>query len=159
MADNKFSGPLPKDGEYRIRVYLMRGPAHAGETARFQLGVKIAAANAAPAHNREDSALRAGRGEFDASGRLPCARHKGQPMGQCAFGVARDGNGTATVVVTLLDGRKRIIFFERGRPSGSDWSQADGGSGQFSATKEADLNLVRIGDERFEIVDAVVSGG
>lgn len=157
MAGNRFSGPLPKDGEYRIRVYLMRGPAQSGETARFQLDIDIAAA--ATTAKREDSALRAGRGAFDARGAIPCAQHKGQPTTQCAIGVARDGGGTATVVVSLPDGRKRILFFEGGRPTGSDWSQADGGSGDFSTRKESDLNLIRIGDERYEVPDAVPSGG
>jgi heat shock protein HslJ len=40
-----------------------------------------------------DSALRAGQGQFDATGPLPCAFAPGQPMGQCEFGVARTGGG------------------------------------------------------------------
>ena len=31
--------------------------------------------------------------------------------------------------------------------------------GEFSATSESDLNIIRIGQERYEIPDAVVSGG
>jgi hypothetical protein len=106
----------------------------------------------------DDSALRAGEGRFDANGKIPCARHKGQPMGQCDFGVARAGGGYATVVVTLFDGRKRMIFFRMGIPIGADTSQADG-YGEFRATKESDLNIIRVGDERYEIPDAVVLGG
>ena len=79
-------------------------------------------------------------------------------MGQCDFGVAREGNGNATVIVTMLDGRTRAIFFQNGAPVGADTSQADG-YGEFSATKESDLNLIRVGDERYEIPDAVVFGG
>jgi hypothetical protein len=106
----------------------------------------------------DDSALRAGEGKFDANGKIPCAQHKGQPMGQCDFGVARAGGGYATVVVTLFDGRKRMIFFRMGIPIGADSSQADG-YGEFRATKESDLNVIRVGDERYEIPDAVVLGG
>ena len=106
----------------------------------------------------DDSALRAGQGDFDATGPIPCAQHRGQPMGQCEFGVARAGGGYATVVITRPDGRKRAIFFRMGRPIGADTSEADY-PGEFSATREGDLNLIRIGTERYEIPDAVPLGG
>ena len=105
----------------------------------------------------DDSALRAGQGDFDATGSIPCAQQRGQPMGQCEIGVARAGGGYATVVVTKPDGRARVIFFRMGIPIGADTSEAD--YGEFSATRESDLNLVRIGSERYEIPDAVVLGG
>jgi heat shock protein HslJ len=106
----------------------------------------------------DDSALRAGQGQFDATGPIPCAQHPGQPLGQCEFGVARAGGGYATVVVKRPDGRQRAIFFRMGRPIGADTSQADGYP-EFRATKEGNLNLIRIGDERYEIPDAIVLGG
>ena len=106
----------------------------------------------------DDSALRAGQGEFDATGIIPCAFTVGQPMAQCEFGVARAGGGYATVVVKHPNGRSRAIFFRMGTPIGADISQADGDL-EFRATKEADLHLIRIGDERYEIPDAVILGG
>jgi hypothetical protein len=106
----------------------------------------------------DDSALRAGEGKFDATGKVPCAQHSGQPMTQCDFGVARAGGGYATVVVTRPDGRQRAIFFRMGKPIGASASQADGYP-KFSASKDDDLNIVRVGDERYEIPDAVVLGG
>ena len=106
----------------------------------------------------DDSALRAGQGQFDATGQFPCAQFKGQPMGQCEFGVARSGGGYATVVIKQPDGRSRAIYFRMGKPIGADTSQADGYPA-FRATKESDLNLIRIGNERYEIPDAVVLGG
>lgn len=105
-----------------------------------------------------DSALRAGQGKFDATGSLSCAQYLGQPMGQCEFGVARAGGGYATVVITKPDGRARAIFFRMGKPIGADTSQTDGYP-EFGATKESDLNRIRIGNERYEIPDAVVLGG
>lgn len=39
---------------------------------------------------------------------------------QYEAGVARDGGGTATVAITHPDGRKRFIFFERGKAIGAD---------------------------------------
>ncbi len=108
--------------------------------------------------DHESSAARAGQGKFDANGMIPCAQFRGQPMGQCNFGVARDSGGTATVVVTHPDGRKRAIFFENGKAISADLSQADGNM-EFHATKEADLYIIKAGDERYEIPEAVVFGG
>jgi len=106
----------------------------------------------------DDSALCAGQGKFDATGNIPCAQSVGQPMMQCEFGVARAGGGYATVVIKKPDGRTRAIFFRMGKPIGADTSEADGYL-KFRATKENDLHLIRVGNERYEIPDAVVLGG
>jgi heat shock protein HslJ len=107
----------------------------------------------------DDSALRAGEGRFDASGPLPCAFAAGQPMGQCEFGVARAGGGYATVVIKKPDGRTRAIFFRMGRPIGADLSEADGNM-NFRATKSKEgIYKIEAGNERYEIVDAIVFGG
>lgn len=106
----------------------------------------------------DDSSLRAGRGEFDATGSIPCAQYSGQPMGQCDFTVARAGGGYATVVITRSDGTTRSIYFRMGRPVGADTSQADGYP-EFRTEKENDLHMIRVGTERYEIPDAVVLGG
>jgi hypothetical protein len=117
------------------------------------------AAAGAPPSGREPSAVRAGQGRFDATGPVACAERRGQPMAQCEMGVARDGGGTATVVVTRSDGRKRFIFFEKGKAVSADLSQADGNM-NFRATKNArGIYLIDAGDERYEIVESVVFGG
>jgi heat shock protein HslJ len=106
----------------------------------------------------DDSALRAGQRNFDATGPLSCAFAAGQPMGQCEFGVARAGGGDATVVVKKPDGRTRAIFFRMGRPLGADVAESEGRR-DFRATKEGDLHRIRVGNERYEIRDAVIFGG
>jgi len=106
----------------------------------------------------DDSALRAGQGIFDATGTIPCAQYRGQPMTECEFGVARAGGGYATVVIKKPDSINRAIFFRMGKPTGADTSEADGYP-EFSANKEDDLHIIRIGDERYEIPDAVILGG
>jgi hypothetical protein len=105
-----------------------------------------------------DSVLRAGQGVFDAVGPVPCAKGIGAPMATCAMGVARDDGGSATVVVTKPDGVERILFFKDGAFLYSDTSQAGGGF-ESSATRESDLTLIRVDDERYEIPDAVIFGG
>lgn len=148
IGQQRWSGALPADGEYKIRLYLPRSAARRGEQAAYQLTVAIDAPPAAAASGPVSRA----------TGRIPCAQAVGQPMGQCDFAVERAGGGSATVTVTLPDGRKRVLFFEKGKATGADLSQADGNL-RFSATKEADLYMIRAGNERYEIPEAVIYGG
>jgi hypothetical protein len=109
---------------------------------------------AAPSSGRD--AKVAGTG-YHATGNIPCTMGGGQPTGQCPFGVKREGQGSGIVTVTKPDGRTRAIFFDGGRATGYDMSQAD--PGEFRASKQGDLNIIRIGPERYEIPDAVIFGG
>lgn len=94
---------------------------------------------------------------YNATGNIPCSMGSGQPSGSCPFGVVRQGSGSGIVTVTKPDGRTRSIYFQSGLATGSDASQADPGA--FRVEKEYDLNIVHIGDERYEIPDAVILGG
>ncbi|WP_050927624.1 META domain-containing protein [Aestuariivita boseongensis] len=105
-----------------------------------------------------DSALRAGQQIFDVAGRLPCAKGVGAPMSTCAFGAARDAGGSATVSVMRADGTDRGLFFTDGVFISATTSQVDGGF-QQQATREGDLTLIRVGDERYEVPDAIIFGG
>jgi hypothetical protein len=51
-----------------------------------------------------------------------------------------------------------MIYFRVGVPIGADTDEVNGYPG-FRATKENDLRLIRIGDERYETPGVVVSGG
>jgi hypothetical protein len=125
----------------------------------FEAATPAAAAAAASTIAAEPSSSeRAGQGKFDASGKIPCAQKKGQPMGQCEYKVARGSNGSATVVVTRPDGRTRAIFFEKGKAVSADLSQADGNM-KFRSKKKSDLFMIEAGNERYEIPEAVVFGG
>lgn len=147
---NRFEGVLPQDGEYSISVYLYRSAARRGEVSDYALDVTIGAGGGGDATVPGT--------EFNATGPLPCARYSGQPMGQCQFGVIRQGNGNGNVTVFWPDGGSRVIFFENGKPAYFDQSQADGDK-QMTFERESDLTIIRIGDERFEIVDAILFGG
>jgi hypothetical protein len=95
---------------------------------------------------------------FNATGNIPCARYPGQPMMQCKFGVIRKGNGNGSVTVFWPDGGNRVIYFEDATPMSYDESEADGGA-KMTVGKSSDLHTVKIGDQRFEIPDAVITGG
>lgn len=101
---------------------------------------------------------RAGQGIFDAGGWIDCAQAASQPLTRCGFGVAREGGGTATVVVTKPDDIDRMLFFQNGEFLGANTSQADGYP-DYGATKDGDVFRVSVGDERYEIVEAVIFGG
>jgi hypothetical protein len=152
---NQFEGSLPANGEYRIRVYMIRSAARRNEVADYRLEIAIAAAGPAAAAPAGDAKV-AGTG-YHATGNVPCAMGGGQPTGSCPFGVMRKGQGSGMVTVTRPDGRQRVIFFEQGRATGYDQSQAD--KGAFGATRQGDTTTVRIGEERYEIPDAVIQGG
>ena len=85
-----------------------------GDNEVFKWGKWKLTFSAPDSASEAQSAELAGQDTYDATGDIPCAQSKGQPMGQCPFGVTREGNGTATVTVTLPDGRNRAIFFENG---------------------------------------------
>jgi hypothetical protein len=106
----------------------------------------------------DDSALRAGQRDFDATGPIACAQALGQPMTDCEAGVARAGGGYATVVVTKPDGTTRTLYFRMNRAVGADTSQADGYP-EFNAARDGDLHLIRVGSERYEVPDAFTLGG
>lgn len=160
---NEWTGTLEADGEYTVRVYLMRSAARRNETANYTLTVGITGAPAGAGKGGAAGAVgdpveRAAKGKFNATGAVPCAQRRGQPMGQCPFGVARAGGGTAAVVVTHADGHKRMILFDKGKATGADLSQADGNT-VFRAIVEAGLYRIEAGDERYEFPEAVIFGG
>jgi len=61
--------------------------------------------------------------------------------------------------VTRPDGRKRFIFFEKGRAVSADLSQADGNMNFRAAKSGSGMFLIDAGDERYEFPESVVFGG
>lgn len=152
-SENQYEGTLQKSGDYKIRVYMMRSAARRNEVANYRLEMIVST----PGKTTEGNDVKVPGTNYNATGQIPCSMGGGAPTGSCAFGVTREGNGNGTVTVTKPDGRTRAIFFQNGKASGYDVNQADPGS--FSASKEGDLNVIRIGQERYEIPDAVIFGG
>jgi hypothetical protein len=85
---NTWTGPLPIDGNYTVRVYLMRSAARRNETATYTLSVGIA--------GRADATV-AGT-PYHATGMVPCSVGT-DPKGSanCSFGVIRSAPGHAEV--------------------------------------------------------------
>jgi hypothetical protein len=90
---------------------------------------------------------------FDATGEVSCAMVAGAAMGNCPFGVVRDGPGNAGVWISLGDGTERAILFEGGVPVSAD------SPAPLSFTKDGDLFTISVGDERYQFPEALVNGG
>jgi hypothetical protein len=114
--------------------------------------------NGAAMTGPDDSAIRAGEKQFNATSSIPCTLPGNPSIDQCALGVARAGGGYATVVINLPNGSERIIFFRMGKAIGVSTSEATP-TGEFRVEKHADINLISVGLERYELPDAVVLGG
>ena len=153
---SSFVGVLPATGDYVIQVYLYRNAARRNESASFKLGIEIKAAGSSEGANAGDAKV-AGT-DFNATGNIPCGRAVGQPMASCKFGVVREGDGRGSVTVFWPDGGYRVIYFEAGTPAHYDESDADAGA-KMTVDRNADLFIVQLGGQRFEIPDAVISGG
>jgi hypothetical protein len=90
---------------------------------------------------------------FDATGLVACATSATEPMRNCPFGVVREGPGNAGVWIALGDGVERQILFEAGAAVATNRDAA------LTSERSGDQTLVRIGEERYEIPDALVNGG
>jgi hypothetical protein len=90
---------------------------------------------------------------FGATGVVACAASAAEPMRSCPFGVVREGPGNAGVWIALGDGVERQILFEGGAPVATNVDAV------LTSERSGDLTRVGIGEERYEIPDALVNGG
>jgi hypothetical protein len=68
--------------------------------------------------------------------------------------IRRGVDGTATVEIAQPNSGKRLILFVQGKPVASDSQDA------LSFSRQGDVTVVKLGaDERYDIPDALVSGG
>jgi hypothetical protein len=152
-SGNQFSGVLPTDGDYAIRVYLMRNAARRNESASYTLTVGVTGQALAATPAAKD-ALIPGT-PFHASAKIVCSVPYDAKTKECeAFVIRRGFDGTATVEVRWGEGLKRRILFVKGKPVAADATEA------LAVERRGDVSVVRFGsDERFEIPDALVTGG
>jgi len=152
-SGNRFAGVLPADGDYSIRVYLMRNAARRNESANFTLTVGVTGQPLAATPTAKD-ALIPGT-PFHASAKLACVPPFGSNIRECeAFVIRRGFDGTATVEVRWGEGLKRRILFVKGKPVAADSPES------MTAARIGDVSIVSFGsDERYEIPDAFLNGG
>jgi hypothetical protein len=156
---NEWTGTLPADGEYKVRVYLMRSAARRGETANYTLTVGITGTAHATGTSRPadfgkapaSDARHPGSG-YHATGPLPCQMGKDKPI-QCEFGVIRGKPGNAEVHITPPGGLKRVLTFM------GDKVTTNPGEKVKAVKKQYDWEVEVNDYEHYTVPEAVVSGG
>jgi len=161
---NTWSGAMPADGDYRIRVYLMRNAARRNESATFTLTVGMtgsARGGTASAGGVRGDAKVAGTA-YHATGKVPCSvGPDAKGSAQCSFGVIRRGNGQAELYladpgfdVTLDKDQSRVLQFAGERVTSANASE------KVTATRSGDEWSVTVNDFYYYTIPiAVIAGG
>ena len=105
----------------------------------------------------DTSKRRARKRDFDAESEISCAQERGQSMGKCMAAVARSGGGDATAVVTFPNGFARQLFFVHGEFVRASATMSGVGT-DIDWQLLNDVHLIRVDDQRFEVLDTFVSG-
>ncbi|HRH76234.1 MAG TPA: hypothetical protein PK129_02715 [Cellvibrionaceae bacterium] len=150
---NKWTAALPADGEYKLRVYLMRNAARRNEVANYTLTVDITGAPKAVGLGKAPASDAKVKGtHYHATGPLPCQMGNNKPI-DCEFGVIRGKRGNAEVHITPPSGLKRVLHFR-----GNEVTTNPGET--IKATKQGYDWLIEVNDyEHYTIPEAVVLGG
>jgi hypothetical protein len=149
-----YTGMLPTDGDYIVRVYLMRPAARRGESSDYTLTIGVTGKPLPPLPATKD-ALVAGT-SYHATAKIKCVPAYETATKDCDAAVIRRGHdGTATVDVTGA-AEDRSILFVKGRPVASNASRIQ----VLSSERQGDVTVVNLGDsERYEIPDVLLTGG
>lgn len=144
---------LPTDGAYLIQTFLVRSAARRNESSNYTLQVSITG-SALPALPGAKDAKVAGT-RFHATAQVSCKPPYGAAATNCDASVVRRGrDGTATVEIRGPNQLFRQILFVKGQPVSASTAQP------LSSRRNGDLATVEIGgDERYEIPDALLTGG
>jgi hypothetical protein len=149
-----YQGLLPADGDYVLRVYLMRAAARRGEASTFTLSVGVTGKALVPTPAAQDALLPGT--PYHASGTIKCQPAFEPALRDCeAFALRRSAGGTATIDVPAKAGQRSILFVD-GKPVAANGLPMD----VLTSERRGDVTIVKLGDqERYEIPDALVSGG
>ncbi len=152
-GSNEWTGTLPADGEYKVRVYLMRSAARRNEVADYTLTVGITGAGkAADLGQAPVSDAKVKGSHYNATGPLPCRMGNDKPI-QCEFGVIRGKPGNAEVHITPPGGLKRVLTFMGDKVATNPGEK-------IKAVKQGYDWSVEVDDyEHYTIPEAVISGG
>lgn len=156
---HEWTGTLPADGDYTIRVYLMRSAARRNETARYTLSVGI---TTGPPGKAPHGDARVAGTPYHATSLVPCSVGP-DPKGSatCSVGVIRGGAGEADVYlaspgydVKLHKDQLRILRFRGDKVSSANAKE------RVTAVKRGDEWSIAVNDFYFyTIPEAVIVGG
>lgn len=153
LAGNQFKRVLPMDGDYTIRVYLIRAAARRNEGSSYTLNIGLEGRPLAANPASKDAVIRGT--PFNASANTACARPSNPQLRRCDIYIIRRGfDGSGTIEVNWPDGMKRNILFVRGDPLATDSREA------MTYARKGEVTVVYVGnDERVEIPDVFITGG
>jgi len=152
-----YTGVLPTDGDYTIRVYLVRAAARRNETSTYTLTVSVSGKALKPTAAAVDAVIPGTA--FHASAPIPCLPYidtlRDKQPRQCeAFVIRRGFDGTATVEIPQENSVPRRILFVKGQPVASDTFSPMA----FSRNQYVTIVTFDTG-EYYEIPDMLVFGG
>jgi hypothetical protein len=153
-SGENYTGVLPADGDYTVRVYLMRPAARRGESSNYTLTVGASGRALAPIAASKD-ALIPGTA-YHASAKIKCVPAFETTLRECdAFVVRRGFDGTATIDIPT-SAETRSLLFVKGKPTASNAQANDA----LTTERKGDVTIVKLGSsERYEIPDALLNGG
>lgn len=150
-----FKSLLPADGDYTIRVYLMRSAARRNESSDYTLTVSVTGKPLVPVPSSQDAVIPGT--PYHARAPITCVANpydETRPQKCEAFVIRRGFDGTATVEIKQDGKVKRRILFLKGKPVASDSSES------MTVTRQGDVTTVKFeSGEHYEIVDALIFGG
>jgi hypothetical protein len=148
-----FRGMLPADGDYTVRVYLMRPAARRNEKSDYTLTIAVTGKALAPLPASKDALVPGTR--FHASSTIPCTVPFSSATSTCEAFVTRRGfDGTGTVEVRSQGRTVRRFLFVEGKLAASD------AMAEMTSVREGDGTVVRFGqDERYVVPDPFLRGG
>jgi len=152
-----FKGVLPTDGDYTIRVYLVRAAARRNESSKYTLTVSVTGKALEPTPSSKDAVIHGT--PCHASAKITCVpyieKFRDKKQQECeAFVIRRGFDGTATVEIPQENSIPRSILFVKGKPVASDSPYP-----VTSSRKDDRTIVVFDADERYEIPDAFIFGG
>ena len=149
-----YTAILPSDGDYVVRVYLMRPAARRGESSDYTLTIGVTGKPLAPLPAAKD-ALVPGT-SYHATAKIKCVPAYETTTKDCDASVIRRGHDGTATVDTAGAAENRSILFVKGKPVASNASRID----VLSSERKGDVTVVKLGEsERYEIPDALLTGG
>jgi len=153
-SGENYSGMLPADGDYAVRVYLMRPAARRSENSNYTVTISVTGKALVPTAAAKDAFIPGS--VYHASANIKCVPAFETAPRECeAFVIRRGFDGTATIDIPG-GAEKRSILFIKGKPTASNAPAMDA----LSFERRGDVTIVNLGtSERYEIPDALVTGG
>lgn len=150
-----FTGVVPADGDYTLRVYLMRSAARRKESSDYTLTIGVTGQPLAPLPAQEDALLPGTR--YHASAQIACVPltyGEAKPKTCQAFVIRRGSDGTATVEIKEQTRVVRRMLFVKGKPVASDSTVA------LTFSRKGDVTTVKFDlGESYDVPDAFITGG